>query len=126
MGGRLRLGLYSFVAIAMFANPLMEVVPRIVRERDVGKLPLLPYSSMTMSGIIWTTYGWFVGCATIVIINVASLVFGLVYCGVYCKFCPVDADWLPYRRRPHLVGIVAVALFCPAVILFARSIARIV
>merc|ERR1719329_907708 len=91
---------------------MIEVVPRILRERSVGKLPLLPYSAMASQGMVWTFYGLLRGNPAIWTPNALAMVLGLFYSAVYCRFCPKDADWLPRTPKHHVAGFLATTLFC--------------
>merc|ERR1712190_675550 len=91
---------------------MLEAIPRIRRERDVGQLPLLPYSAMAAQGMVWTSYGLLLGNGAIWIPNFLAMGLGLYYCSVYARFCPVGADWLPFSRWHHAAGFAATALLC--------------
>jgi len=43
-------------SVALFMAPI-PTVQKIVRDRSVGKLPLLPYSTMVSNCFVWTVYG---------------------------------------------------------------------
>ena len=43
-------------AVIVFAAPI-PTVRNIIKNKSVGKLPLLPYSSMVGSTFVWITYG---------------------------------------------------------------------
>lgn len=110
--GGVKLGFPGMVTLAMYLTPMVEVVPTLLREQSVQRLPLLPYSSMVCAGLVWGTYGSFKGIATVATINFISMVLGGYYCWVFCRFCPSDADWLPGNRRIHFAGILSSAAFC--------------
>jgi solute carrier family 50 protein (sugar transporter) len=44
------------VSSGVFLSPL-PTVQNIIREKSVGNLPLLPYSSMCVNSFVWMTYG---------------------------------------------------------------------
>ena len=46
-----------FVPQVLFLAPLFDAIPRILRERSSGDLPLLPYSAMALNGFVWVAYG---------------------------------------------------------------------
>jgi solute carrier family 50 protein (sugar transporter) len=48
--------LAPYAQIGVYAAPL-PTIQQVRRDRTVGSLPLLPYSSMAASGFIWTVYG---------------------------------------------------------------------
>lgn len=112
--GPLTMGLPGLAALGIFVNPLMEAMPRIRREGNVGRLPLLPYSAMASQGLVWTFYGALLGNPAVWSPNVGATVLGLYYCWVYHKHCPPSADWLPLTRWPHATGFLGTALLCGA------------
>ena len=48
--------LAPFTSIAVCLAPI-PTINKIVRDRSVGNLPLLPYSSMFVNGFVWVVYG---------------------------------------------------------------------
>jgi MtN3/saliva family. len=44
------------ISSGVFLSPL-PTVQNIIREKSVGNLPLLPYSSMCVNSFMWMTYG---------------------------------------------------------------------
>jgi len=121
--GPIHIGLPGIISLAMFMSPLADAVPRILNERAVGKLPLLPYSAMVSAGIVWAAYGWLTNAATVFIVNVISVLLGLLYCRVFCRFCPADADWLPFKRHVHFAGISATVAWCMMVMQLSGDVA---
>lgn len=119
--GPVQLGLPGLISLCMFLNPLVEAISKIRRDRMVGKLPLLPYSAMVAAGMIWTTYGWLNGNTSLVICNSVSVIFGLYYCWVYCTFCPVGADWLPYKREVHFGGMIVAGVWSLVLLSWSES-----
>mmetsp|Transcript_6990 Transcript_6990/g.15944 ORF Transcript_6990/g.15944 Transcript_6990/m.15944 type:complete len:245 (+) Transcript_6990:55-789(+) len=101
--GPVSMGIPGLVSTGMGLNPLFEVVPRIVKEGTVGKLPLLPYSSMLAGGILYFTYGWLLNNQNILVVNTISIILGTLYVVIYSSYCPKGADWLPGRVYHHLV-----------------------
>lgn len=120
-----QMGVPGVLAISMFLAPMLEVVPMIRRDRDVGKLPLLPYSSMVGSGLLWGTYGLVQGYPAVATTNFTSVVLGAYYCWVFCTFCPAEADWLPWRRRTHFVFMGLMVLWSVANFTFLRRFAEV-
>ena len=49
--------LAPYATVFVYAAPF-PVIQQIRREKNVGHLPLLPYSSMAASSFIWTVYGF--------------------------------------------------------------------
>lgn len=110
--GSVSMGLPGLLSLGIFINPMLEAIPRIRHDRDVGKLPLLPYSAMATQGMVWCTYGLLLGNPAVWTPNFMAMVLGLYYCSVYARYCPRGADWLPYSYRHHVGGFVATALLC--------------
>eukprot|EP00931_Biecheleriopsis_adriatica_P013506 TRINITY_DN114923_c0_g1_i1.p1 TRINITY_DN114923_c0_g1~~TRINITY_DN114923_c0_g1_i1.p1 ORF type:complete len:257 (+),score=26.50 TRINITY_DN114923_c0_g1_i1:22-771(+) len=110
--GPVKMGIPGLISLAMFMNPLVEVVPRIRRDRSVGRLPLLPYSAMVSAGMVWSTYAWLTGATTVLVCNSCSVLLGIFYCWVYCSFCPPRADWLPYTRSAHFLAMALTFFWC--------------
>jgi len=113
--GPLTMGLPGLVSLTIFVNPMLEAMPRIIKERHVGKLPLLPYSAMAAQGMVWTFYGLLAGNAAIWTPNLCAMLLGLSYCGVYAHYCPPGADWLPLKKQYHAAGFATTAIFCASV-----------
>jgi len=114
--GTVRMGLPGLASISFSLCPLVEVVPRIWKERSVGKLPLLPYTIMVTNGLLWSTYGLSLDIPAIWCPNLFGMLLGLCYSAVYYCFCPTQADWLPLTRTVHVAAVISVALFCAGAI----------
>eukprot|EP00747_Dinoflagellata_sp_TGD_P198506 gnl/TRDRNA2_/TRDRNA2_71570_c1_seq1.p1 gnl/TRDRNA2_/TRDRNA2_71570_c1~~gnl/TRDRNA2_/TRDRNA2_71570_c1_seq1.p1 ORF type:complete len:238 (+),score=32.46 gnl/TRDRNA2_/TRDRNA2_71570_c1_seq1:99-716(+) len=108
------MGIPGFASLAVFANPLLEVIPKICRQ-GVGKLPLMPYSAMCMNGGIWTTYGVLIHQPGVWVPNAFGLFLGALYTLIFYFRCPADADWLPYKKKVHVAAMAACAVFCGGV-----------
>ncbi|CAK0847858.1 unnamed protein product, partial [Prorocentrum cordatum] len=106
--GPVRLGLPGLSALAMIINPMLEVVPRIRRERDVGMLPMLPYTAMTVCGVIWFVYGVLQGIMSVAIINA-------VMEGKTCTFAlrASSSRWAPTTAWCSRASALAPPTGCP-------------
>lgn len=113
--GSTRVGLPGMASLSISIVPMIETIPRIRRDADVGKLPLLPFSSMAMAGMVWASYGLLSNVSGIWCPNLANTALGLCYCWTYCHYCPPGADWLPFTVRFHLGCLAATALTCACV-----------
>lgn len=103
-------------AIAVFLAPL-PTVQTVMRDRAVGTLPLLPYSSMVASAVLWATYGLLKNEASIWTANGAGLVLGLYYMYQFLQFAPKSSPTLPGSKAQHVkavLGISAVSLIAAA------------
>eukprot|EP00929_Paragymnodinium_shiwhaense_P053828 TRINITY_DN26990_c0_g1_i1.p1 TRINITY_DN26990_c0_g1~~TRINITY_DN26990_c0_g1_i1.p1 ORF type:complete len:363 (+),score=15.03 TRINITY_DN26990_c0_g1_i1:121-1209(+) len=110
--GPMALGVPGFFSLAIYLNPLFEVVPRLHRERDVGHLPMLPYSAMASMSFIWVCYGGLTMNPALWVPNIVGVTVGLYYCMVYAKYCPVDDNWFGSRKIHHFSLIVFVFSYC--------------
>lgn len=99
-----------FCSIAVFLAPI-PTIHQIKRDRRVGDLPLLPYSSMILSGFLWTVYGKLKGEPSVWASNAIGLVLGLYYFYGFTKFAPKESSssssssTLPGRVRHHKMVI---------------------
>lgn len=116
--GDVSIGLPTFTQVSLALCPLLEVIPKFQRDRDVGRHPLLPFSMMAMCGMIFTTYGFVAGNSALLVPNLLGFVLGLYYCYVHSCFCPRDASWLPFTRFYHGAAAFATTLFCMGVGVF--------
>lgn len=96
-----------FAAILVFMAPF-PTIQRVREEKNVGTLPLLPYSSMAASAFIWTTYGLLRGEPKIWSSNVIGLSLGLYYMFHFIKHAPKSAPTLPGTVRQHVGSVLAV------------------
>jgi len=112
--GPVRMGLPGLCVICLMLSPALETMPRIRRDGDVGRLPLLPLSAMATTSLIWLCYGLLGRNPALVCPNAAGLALGLHYWAVYLRHCAPGADWLPSTREVHFVVAGCTAAFCVA------------
>ncbi len=74
----------------------LETMRKIRDSGSVGNLPLVPYFSMCLSGILWFTYGRLVGEATIWVSNLMPFALGCLYCAVFIQHAPSSFALRPY------------------------------
>jgi len=110
--GDIRMGLPGLASLALFASPLLETIPRIFREKDVGKLPLLPFSAMAVNSTLWGTYGLLGNIPAVWCPNVGGFSLGIFYTAVYLSYSPKGANWLPFSAPVHVGAFVANACLC--------------
>jgi len=108
--GSIKMGVPGAVSQTFFVSPI-PVFRKIIQDQSVGKLPLLPYSSMFVNGIFWFSYGLLIGNPAVWVTNVPPIIFGATYTAIFCKYCPADAAWLPYTRGYHLAGMAFAVCF---------------
>lgn len=96
-------------AIVVFLAP-WPTIANIRRDRTVGTLPLLPYSSMIASAFLWVVYGLLKNESKIWSSNGVGLVLGLYYFGNFVKHAPKAAPTLPGSVKQHLQAMGTVIL----------------
>jgi solute carrier family 50 protein (sugar transporter) len=94
----------------------MSTIVTIVKEKSVGTLPLLPYSTMVVCNLLWIAYGVLTSESKILLANGIGLVLGLFYFVQFLRFAPPKSPTLPGTTRQHVhfvVGtVVTVILYC--------------
>ena len=95
-----------FCSIAVFMAPL-PTISQIKRDGRVGDLPLLPYSSMILSGFLWTVYGKLKGEPSVWASNAVGLILGLYYFYGFTQFAPKEesSPTLPGSVKHHKMVI---------------------
>uniref|UniRef100_A0A7S4N7S0 Sugar transporter SWEET1 n=1 Tax=Odontella aurita TaxID=265563 RepID=A0A7S4N7S0_9STRA len=96
--------------ILVFAAPIPTML-QIQREKSVGALPMLPYSSMIVNCVVWFTYGLLKLEPKVWHTNSVGLFLGLYYCYVFHQFCPKNANSLPGTVWQHFQGTFLIASF---------------
>ena len=99
----------SWAAVVVFMAPL-PTIRRIQQDKTVANLPLLPYSSMIGSAMVWTTYGILKGEARIWSANLFGLILGLYFFVSFTKHAPKASPTLPGTVLQHVQGIGALTL----------------
>ena len=96
--------LAPYATVVVYAAPLPTSF-QIRREKTVGSLPLLPYSSMAASAFIWTVYGFLKqepklwGCCLV------GVALGSYYFVNFITYSPKAAATLPGSVSQHLQGV---------------------
>ena len=103
------LTIYAFSPIK---NPILSTQPlptirMIQRNRAVGNLPLLPYSSMIANCVLWFTYGVLLKESKVWFTNLVGLIFGLYYFLRFTKYASPLSTTLPGSIRQHMQGCIA-------------------
>lgn len=99
--------LAPLASIVVFLAPL-PTIRTIAKERTVGSLPLLPYSSMIASAFLWTSYGVLKSAPEIWSSNLVGLILGLYYTTSFVRHAPPHAQSLPGTVRQHVQGVASV------------------
>jgi len=93
--------LSSFLSVA----PL-PTIQKIVKEKSVGNLPLLPYSSLVVNAFLWLTYGLLKNEYKVWAPNAIGFIMGIYYCIQFRNFCPQNAKTLPGTMSQHIQGVI--------------------
>lgn len=99
-----------YCAIVCFLAPL-PTIKQISRDRTVGKLPLLPYTSMITQSVVWTLYGIMKRLPNVWGCNVTGALLGAYYVLTFVRHCGPMASNLPGTVGQHLRGAGAIMLF---------------
>jgi len=94
-------------SIVVFTAPL-PTMRRIQRDRSVGALPMLPYSSMIVACALWISYGVLKSEPKVYRTNSIGMVFSSCYFLFFRKYCPRSANGLPGTVPQHIRGIILI------------------
>jgi len=108
---------YTLCTITIFSAPLLDVIPRLKRDGDVGKLPLLPYSMMFVNSAVWCAWALLCDLPAVWASNLVGVSLSLYYTSQFCRVCPKTADWLPFTKPVHLAGMTAGLLLILSIVL---------
>ncbi|KAL7533578.1 hypothetical protein ACHAWF_004548 [Thalassiosira exigua] len=99
-----------YCGVICFLAPL-PTINQISRDRTVGNLPLLPYSSMVANSFLWVIYGVMKNLPSVYTSNSVGVLLGMYYFAVFVRNCGPMASNLPGTVEQHLKGASAVTLF---------------
>lgn len=102
-----RLAPLSSILLSMAPLPTIQ---QISKDKSVGALPLLPYSSMIANAFVWTCYGFMKNESKIWIANGPGLFLGLYYFVNFVKHSPKAAPTLPGSVQKHLQVALAIIM----------------
>jgi len=94
-------------SLVLFLAPL-PTIQKVARDKSVGDLPLLPYSSMTTNAFLWTVYGLLRNEFKVYFANGTGLFLAIYYFLRFAKFAPKSAPTLPGAVRQHFQATVAI------------------
>lgn len=94
-------------AIVVFMAPY-PTLRQVQKDRSVGNLPLLPYSSMIANCVTWFLYGILTKQTKVWFTNLVGLFFGLFYFLKFIKYTQPKSTSLPGTVRQHLQGCLAI------------------
>jgi solute carrier family 50 (sugar transporter) len=93
-------GMAPLASIVVFLAPL-PTIRKIQRDKSVGTLPLLPYSSMVASTFLWLAYGVLKGEPKIYGSNLFGLACGAYYSWAFLRYSPKASPTLPGSVTQH-------------------------
>eukprot|EP00537_Pseudo-nitzschia_pungens_P006267 CAMPEP_0172376682 /NCGR_PEP_ID=MMETSP1060-20121228/68340_1 /TAXON_ID=37318 /ORGANISM="Pseudo-nitzschia pungens, Strain cf. cingulata" /LENGTH=249 /DNA_ID=CAMNT_0013104323 /DNA_START=42 /DNA_END=791 /DNA_ORIENTATION=- len=93
--------------IVVFIAPF-PTIRQIQRDKTVGNLPLLPYSSMIANCVLWVLYGLLTEAPKVWFTNLCGLVLGNYYLVKFIQCTPANAMNLPGTVRQHVQGNLAI------------------
>lgn len=103
--------LAPWASVIVFLAPLPTIRKIVTVDQSVGNLPLLPYSAMICSALLWSTYGILRSEPRIWSANMLGLILGLYYFLRFIQFSPKASPTLPgsVTRHVQFIAIVTVA-----------------
>ena len=101
--------------ISPFGSVLLSLAPlptmlQIARDKTVGKLPLLPYSTMISNSSLWLMYGLLENLTSVSRCSVVGVMMGAYYISVFVQHCGQNASNLPGTVLQHVQGAGAIIL----------------
>ena len=105
-----------FCGVICFLAPL-PTINEIVRNKTVGALPLLPYSSMVANSFVWVMYGLLKNLPSVYGSNAIGVLLGVYYLKSFIDYCGPMANNLPGTISLHIKGVGAIILLNTALAL---------
>lgn len=99
-----------FCGVICFLAPI-PTISQIARDKTVGNLPLLPYSSMVANSFVWVMYGLMKGLPSVWGSNAVGVLLGAYYFTTFIQHCAPMASNLPGTVPQHLKVSGAIILF---------------
>lgn len=90
-----------YATVVVYASPF-PVIQQIRREKNVGQLPLLPYSSMAASSFIWTVYGFLKREPKVWSCCLVGFFLGTYYIQGFAAYAPKSSPHIPGAVSTHL------------------------
>lgn len=81
-------------------------IQKITKEKSIGNLPLLPYSSLVVNAFLWLMYGLLKNEYKVWAPNAFGFVMGLYYCRQFRLYTPKNAKNLPGTMSQHIQGVI--------------------
>ena len=113
--------LAPWASSVVFSSPI-PTIQKCVKEKSVGSLPLLPYTTMISSTFLWTMYGVLKNDPRIWSANLVGLVLGLYYFLTFIRICPKSSTTLPGSVVNHVRFILAMIMGTSVVAMMSPNI----
>jgi solute carrier family 50 protein (sugar transporter) len=92
----------------LFPSQPYLTIKQVTKDKSVGTLPLLPYSSMIANCFLWLAYGVLKSEPKVWGTNLIGLGFGLYYFLKFVRYAPAKSSTLPGSVRQHVNVCLAV------------------
>mmetsp|Transcript_13139 Transcript_13139/g.20041 ORF Transcript_13139/g.20041 Transcript_13139/m.20041 type:complete len:234 (+) Transcript_13139:91-792(+) len=103
--------LAPIMCIILYMAPIPTIY-LVWKEKKVGDLPLVPYTSMICNTFVWVSYGLMREEPRVWIANGTGLVFGILYFIVFIYNSPAQSQTLPGTVNQHIQGASCLILLC--------------
>lgn len=108
-------GLAAPIASIFVSLSPFPTVQKILRDKSVGDLPVLPYSSLVANCFIWMTYGLLKSEPKVWSCNSFSTILGIYYLASFAKHSPKASPTLPGSIAMHFKAAIGTILATLAV-----------
>lgn len=108
-------GLAAPIASIFVSLSPFPTVQKILRDKSVGDLPVLPYSSLVANCFIWMTYGLLKSEPKVWSCNSFSTILGIYYLLSFAKHSPKASPTLPGSIAMHFKAAIGTILATLAV-----------
>ena len=98
-----------FGSVILSLAPLPTIL-QVAQDKTVGKLPLLPYSTMIANSSLWLMYGLLKNLTSVSRCSVVGVTMGAYYIAVFVQHCGPNASNLPGTVIQHVQGAGAIIL----------------
>jgi len=100
-----------------FSAKPYPTIQQIQKDKSVGNLPLLPYSSMIANCSLWVAYGILTKASKVWFTNLVGLLFALYYFLKFIKHVTPKSTSLPGTVKQHVQACLALIFFSAAWVL---------
>lgn len=96
-------------SIFVIASPF-PTIQKIIRDKGVGQMPLLPYSSMLASCFLWSVYGFLKKEPSVWGPNLFGVIAATYYSLQFAKYSPKSSPSLPGSLKAHAQVVATIIL----------------